>query len=44
MSSTIANALTNLFGLQDAQREAGQKMGRGSALRVLSQAVWEHTH
>jgi len=32
------------FDLQDALKEAGQKMGRGSALRVLSQAIWEHTH
>jgi len=44
MSDRIADQLAMRFGLQDALKEAGQKMGRGSALRVLSQAIWEHTH
>ena len=44
MSSSIADALVRAFGLHGAQQDASEKFGRGSALRVLSQAIWNHTH
>ena len=44
MSSSIADALIRAFGLHGAQQDASEKFGRGSALRVLSQAIWNHTH
>ena len=44
MSKSIADALVGVFNLKDAQSESAQKMGRGSSLRVLSQAIWNYTH
>ena len=44
MSSSIADALVRVFGLHGAQQDASEKFGRGSALRVLSQAIWNYTH
>jgi hypothetical protein len=44
MSSSIADALIRAFGLHGAQQDASEKFGRGSALRVLSQAIWNYTH
>jgi len=44
MSSSIADALVRVFGLHGAQQDASDKFGRGSALRVLSQAIWNYTH
>ena len=44
MSSSIADALVRVFGLHGAQQDASEKFGRGSALRILSQAIWDHTH
>ena len=44
MSSSIADALVRVFGLHGAQQDASEKFGRGSALRILSQAIWNYTH
>ena len=44
MSQSIAYALVRVFGLHGAQQDASDKFGRGSALRVLSQAIWNYTH
>lgn len=44
MSQSIADALVRVFGLHGAQQDASDKFGRGSALRVLSQAIWNYTH
>ena len=44
MSQSIADALVRVFGLHGAQQDAADKFGRGSALRVLSQAIWNYTH
>ena len=44
MSKSIADALVGVFNLKDAQSESAHKMGRGSSLRVLSQAIWNYTH
>jgi len=44
MSSSIADALVGVFGLHGAQQDASEKFGRGSSLRVLSQAIWNYTH
>tara|TARA_R110000868_G_scaffold81260_3_gene230139 strand:+ start:8168 stop:8551 length:384 start_codon:yes stop_codon:yes gene_type:complete len=44
LSSSIADALVGVFNLKDAQSESASKMGRGSSLRVLSQAIWDYTH
>jgi len=44
MSQSIADALVRVFGLHGAQQDASEKFGRGSALRVLSQAIWNYTH
>ena len=44
MSSSVADALVRAFGLHGAQQDASEKFGRGSSLRVLSQAIWDHTH
>jgi len=44
MSSSIADALVRVFGLHGAQQDASDKFGRGSALRILSQAIWNYTH
>ena len=44
MSQSIADALVRVFGLHGAQQDASEKFGRGSALRILSQAIWNYTH
>ena len=43
-SQSIADALVRVFGLHGAQQDASEKFGRGSALRILSQAIWDYTH
>ena len=43
-SYNIANNIAVKFDLVDAITEAGNKMGRGSTLRVLSGAIWRHVH
>ena len=44
MYKSIADALVGVFNLKEAQSESAHKMGRGSSLRVLSQAIWNYTH
>ncbi len=44
MSESIADALVKAFGLHGAQQDASEKFGRGSSLRILSQAIWNYTH
>ena len=43
-AQSIADALVRVFGLHGAQQDASEKFGRGSALRILSQAIWDYTH
>jgi hypothetical protein len=42
MSSNVASNIAGKFDLNDAILEAGQKMGRGSSLRIISGAIWKH--
>ena len=44
MSSNVASNIAAKFDLYDAILQAGHKMGRGSSLRVLSGAIWNHVH
>ena len=44
MSSNVASNIAGKFDLNDAILEAGQKMGRGSSLRIISGAIWKHVH
>ena len=44
LSSRVAEDIAFRFGLRQAIKESGVKNGRGSALRVLSGAIWKHVH
>ena len=44
MSRSVASNIATLFKLEDALHQAGRKSGRGSSLRVISDAIWKHVH